>query len=212
MDFSFLALSHSIDMTFKSSTSIDQFLYDFMLLFVKEDDIDCVNHKIKIKILQQNTTELKNRVDTFIDKYKDSNLKVFQLRSYFQKLTEGEYFFIWPGNPLTTEQRIDFYKYLTSLLEGNDYETIKSQMKELFGEIKKVYSISAFDASTKKTIGEQDKSKRVCRFCNNTRTNISFNNIAHAISESLGNKKIILNEECDECNSEFGSASGIESS
>ncbi len=82
----------------------------------------------------------------------------------------------------------------------------------LFGEIKKVYSISAFDASTKKTIGEQDKSKRVCRFCNNTRTNISFNNIAHAISESLGNKKIILNEECDECNSEFGSASGIESS
>lgn len=199
-------------MTFESTTSIDQFSNDFMLLFVKEEDIDRENHKINIKSLQQNTTELRQRIDTFIDKYKDSNVKVFQLRSYFQKLTEGEHFLIWPGNPLTTEQRMDFYNYLTSLQEGKDYETIKKQMDELFGELKKVYSINAFDGNTKKPIGEQDKSKRVCRFCNNTRANVSFKNIAHAISESLGNKKIILNEECDECNSEFGSAAGIEGS
>jgi hypothetical protein len=78
-------------------------------------------------------------------------------------------------------------------------------MSDLFREFRKMYSILAFDVSTTKSIGEQDKSKRICRFCNNTRANVTFKNIAHAISESLGNKKIILNEECDECNAEFGS-------
>jgi hypothetical protein len=212
LDFSFLALSHSIDMTFESTVSIDQLSNDFVLLFVKEEDIDRENHKINIKSLQQNTAKLRQRVDAFIDHYKDANIKVFQLHSYFQKLTEGEYFLIWPGNPLTTEQRMDFYNYLASLQEGKDYNTIKKQMDELFGKLRKVYSLNASDESTKKPIGEQDKSKRVCRFCNNTRVNVSFKNIAHAISESLGNKKIILNEECDGCNSDFGSASGIESS
>lgn len=212
MDFSILALSHSTDMTFESTTSIDQFSNDFMLLFVKDEDIDRENHKINLQSLQQNTPELRQRVDAFIEHYKDINVKVYQLRSYFQKLTEGENFLIWPGNALTSEQRTDFYNYLTALQEGKDYETVSKQMNDLFGELKKTYTINAFDGSTKKPIGEQDKSKRVCRFCNNTRTNASFKNIAHAISESLGNKKIILNEECDECNSEFGSAAGIESS
>ncbi|MEX6156050.1 HNH endonuclease [Providencia hangzhouensis] len=31
----------------------------------------------------------------------------------------------------------------------------------------------------------------------------SFNKEAHAISEALGNKSIILNEECDNCNEFF---------
>lgn len=52
-------------------------------------------------------------------------------------------------------------------------------------------------------IGEKDKEKRVCRFCNNTNEPISFSNEAHAISEGLGNKTVILLEECDQCNDQF---------
>ena len=48
-------------------------------------------------------------------------------------------------------------------------------------------------------IGEQNKEKRICRFCNNKSENVTFKNKAHAISEALGNKTIILNEECDNC-------------
>lgn len=212
IEFAFLSLSHSTDMTFESTTSIDEFSNNFMFLFAKEEDIDRENHKVKIQSLQQNTPELRQKVDEFIDHYKDDNIKVFQLRSYFQKLSEGENFLIWTGATLPSEQRMQFYNYLTALQEGKDYEIVTNQMNKLFGELRKTYTIQAFDGSTKKPIGEQDKSKRVCRFCNNSRTTPTFKNVAHAISESLGNKKIILHEECDECNSEFGSAAGIEGS
>src|SRR5690554_6222747 len=88
IDFTFLSLSHSIDMSFESTTSIDEYANNFMLLFVKEEDIDQVNHKINIQSLQQNTPELRQRIDDFVNHYKDINIKVFQLKSYFQKLSE----------------------------------------------------------------------------------------------------------------------------
>ena len=40
---------------------------------------------------------------------------------------------------------------------------------------------------------------RRCRFCPNTVDN-KFTKKAHAISESLGNKHLFCNEECDDCN------------
>lgn len=51
---------------------------------------------------------------------------------------------------------------------------------------------------------EQDVQKRVCRFCGRTHNGgATFNHISHAISESLGNKQIFTNNECDECNQKF---------
>ena len=38
------------------------------------------------------------------------------------------------------------------------------------------------------------------RFCGQQVPIVSFNNTAHAISESLGNKSVICREECDNCN------------
>lgn len=49
-----------------------------------------------------------------------------------------------------------------------------------------------------------DKSNQTCRFCSQSKPEVSFNNIAHAIPEALGNKSIATHYECDECNSFFG--------
>jgi hypothetical protein len=66
------------------------------------------------------------------------------------------------------------------------------------------YEITSFSTERKIKIGEGIKANRVCRFCKNTIfTGATFNQEAHAISESLGNKTIILNEECDDCNAYF---------
>lgn len=138
IEFAFLSLSHSTDMTFESTTSIDEFANNFMFLFAKEEDIDRENHKVNIQSLQQNTPELRKKVEEFIEHYKDVNVKVFQLRSYFQKLTEGENFLIWTGNTLTSEQRMQFYNYLTSLQDGIEYEKVQIQMDELFGNFVKL--------------------------------------------------------------------------
>lgn len=46
--------------------------------------------------------------------------------------------------------------------------------------------------------------KKVCRFCGRTSPEVSFRKAAHALSELVGNKRIFLRNECDECNELFG--------
>ena len=46
--------------------------------------------------------------------------------------------------------------------------------------------------------------EQICRFCGKTKPYVSFRKNAHAISELLGNKNIILRDECDKCNQFFG--------
>lgn len=44
---------------------------------------------------------------------------------------------------------------------------------------------------------------KVCRFCGRDTTQTTFDNVSHAIPESLGNKTIICLDECDNCNRDF---------
>jgi hypothetical protein len=44
---------------------------------------------------------------------------------------------------------------------------------------------------------------RRCRFCGKDETKTTFKNVAHAIPESIGNKRVICLEECDKCNTFF---------
>ncbi len=53
-------------------------------------------------------------------------------------------------------------------------------------------------------IGEADKIKRKCRFCGKMMPEVSYKKVAHTISEGLGNKCIITNNECDDCNEALG--------
>ncbi len=49
-----------------------------------------------------------------------------------------------------------------------------------------------------------DKENQVCRFCKKGKPKVSFRSDAHAIPESLGNKTLFTNYECDSCNQKFG--------
>ena len=49
-----------------------------------------------------------------------------------------------------------------------------------------------------------DRKNRLCRFCGLSEPNVSFRHKAHAIPESLGNKSLFTNYECDSCNQQFG--------
>ena len=61
-----------------------------------------------------------------------------------------------------------------------------------------VYHLNKDD---KITLGSE--TGRVCRFCNKNETETTFETIAHAIPEFIGNKKLIANYECDSCNHKF---------
>lgn len=53
-----------------------------------------------------------------------------------------------------------------------------------------------------RTIGTYKNRK--CRFCGKTEPEVSFSKIAHAFPESIGNKILLSNYECDKCNQFFG--------
>ncbi|MDH5786176.1 MAG: HNH endonuclease [Chromatiales bacterium] len=44
---------------------------------------------------------------------------------------------------------------------------------------------------------------RKCRYCKQQRPDVSFKLKAHAVPEFIGNKSLIANDECDECNERF---------
>ncbi|WP_188051728.1 HNH endonuclease [Flavobacterium sp. GP15] len=202
----FLALSRSLDFIIDSKQEIDEIINDIIMVFAK--DIDYENQKINIESLQQNTTEFKSKIDSVVQKYKSFDQKIQQLNTYFNDLKEDEHFFIFPNSILPKEESFQFYNYLSALDKNEDFETLTNQIDELFGELKEKYEMFAFDENTRNKIGESDKSKRVCRFCSKRSDEVKFKKIAHSISEALGNKKIITNDECDSCNEKFGT--GIE--
>jgi HNH endonuclease len=56
----------------------------------------------------------------------------------------------------------------------------------------------------KKMILAIPKKERVCRFCNKKHPEVTFRDDAHVIPESLGNRYLISDFECDFCNKQLG--------
>lgn len=202
---SFLALSRSTNLEIESTISIDEITINLLQLFISR--IDYENFKIEIESMQQNTDAFRIKLNDFVEKYKDAKPEIQQLNSYFKDLKNDEYFFVFPGI-VPKDQSYHLYNYLLALEQNEDYSKFSQQMDELFGHVRENYEMLAFDENTRNKIGERDKSKRICRYCNKDNSEVKFRKVAHTISEALGNKKIITNDECDSCNEKFGS--GIE--
>jgi len=204
---SLFSLSKSIDFKFSATSENLEFLTgDFISIF--SQTIDYENQKITINSLQKNTSELREKVNIFVQKYKDIEPKVFRFNDYFKTLKDNELFYFLPELEIDQKQASLIFMELASLQENKNFSDETAKFNELFDNIFNTYSISVFDENTKKSIGELDKNLRICRFCGKKSPDVTYINISHAISETLGNKKIIANEECDICNTNFGQ--GIE--
>ena len=68
------------------------------------------------------------------------------------------------------------------------------------------YKVLKYDPSVSsgKVFNGITSGERRCRFCGRVLCETHFQKVAHAISVSLGNKKFICADECDECNEKFG--------
>ena len=204
---SFLALSSGyISLEQKSNQEIKQIFND--LFFVFTSNINHKNYIITYNDLQQNTVEFRKKFSSFVQKYETVDPKIQQLNSYFQNLEDNEYFIFVLNSTLSIEYFIHYFQHLQALKDNVSPEIIERKIANNLEEIRKYYDISTFNALTKNRIGEYDKTKRICRFCNKSTPDVTFRKVAHTISEALGNKKIITNDECDSCNEKFGT--GIE--
>ena len=167
----------------------------------------------QINIEQRMTETLRTGIHTFCEKYRKRLPRLNQFEKIFTKIENGEIFCIFPEQPLSTKDIVSIYTYLTASnqAESSDevekiFHDIDQQTEEICGWILANYEIEfIIPIETKRFyVGEPQKSKRVCRFCNRSKKDgVTFQSTAHAIPEALGNKYIILYDECDTCNKKF---------
>ena len=153
---------------------------------------------------QQYSKEMEERLNSFIKKYKQAIPAIEQLSKKFKSLEYGEYFYILPVYEMDSKMEHELENELCKLNKVDFLDKapdFKIKMEKLLDK----YDIKKFnlDKDSKTKIGEGKKEDRVCRFCKQKYPSGKFNSIAHTISEALGNKKLITNDECDECNSYF---------
>ena len=103
---------------------------------------------------------------------------------------------------------IDLYRLKVFVQEINgESSDIRPNVDQLTA-LSSHYSMHLFDGSSRITtyIGTMDRAKRICRFCHRAVPETLFKHKSHAISEALGYKSLVCNEECDECNDRFSRA------
>lgn len=154
--------------------------------------------------IQQYSKEMEERLSLFIEKYKQVIPAIQQLSKKFKSLEYGEYFYILPVCEMDSKMEYTLEKELCKLNKKDFLDKAPDLTIKMEKNLDK-YNIEDFnlDKDSKIKIGEGKKEDRVCRFCKQKYPSVKFNSVAHTISEALGNKKLITNDECDECNSYF---------
>jgi len=189
--------SISFDVKSTEEQAISRFSIDFLRVFPNVLNIE----NMTINSLTNNSEEIQNNFKTFTAQYPNIP-KLNAIEAFLRRLEIGESFYVIPSRLLSQAQTISIINYLNAQQEGIEYEEFNQQTNELFGKFLESYQISTFGDS-RRTIGEKKRDEKQCRFCGKWYPDVSFEKKAHAISEALGNKTVVLTEECDDCNWRF---------
>lgn len=155
---------------------------------------------------QQCTEKLKQGLQILMKSIPDPNYDFGKLYNIFKDMKVGEWFAFFPNSLTEGQVEIVRDELLKRSLSKEDYENFTCYIQNEWQDIIDNYDMIAYANKNKEihSIGEKDREKRICRFCGKDSQHTSFKNKSHSISEALGNKTIITNDECDTCNSFFG--------
>lgn len=129
--------------------------------------------------------------------------ELWQFYSRIGRINDGSHYLLLPADDISNEDRKDLKIQLMAIDSGRSAEEFKKGFDDYSRCILQNYEIVACYSSNilQTKIGNVDKDHRMCRFCGRTVADgVTFDKKAHAISEFLGNKSIILHDECDQCN------------
>jgi hypothetical protein len=196
----FIILNDTIAFEIKSENRliVEEFVNDLLSIFVVISD----DNKPTINSLQEYSDCIDKDLTGFVDKYKEKLPQLNAVSAFFRKIEYGAKFIFLPNIEMELAESIKLRDYLRALEEGKSYEDLEDKTMDLFGNLMSKYFIGVAGVR-RVSIGERYKDKRLCRFCQNKSTSTTFNNKAHAISEALGNKTVVLFDECDTCNKRF---------
>lgn len=167
---------------------------------------------LKIRAQQKATPEMKNKISTFVNFHSASFPVLNKIKSKLSKIPDDQFFLVLQNIPLDARERLRLELYISSLNSADNENDAKSWFEnevKIFqsfaGDFLDDYNFHQPRTDRRTIIGHAKKSMRRCRFCGGTLdSGASFKKVAHAIPEALGNKNIILADECDECNEFFG--------
>lgn len=212
--FEFLLFRGKHQLSWRADTvdDVSTFAVDISLCFAQS--MNPINNQLAISCRQVSSPALRERINVFVDLYKEIHPGIYKIKSFIDQIPDGEHFFYLPNmGKLPSEAELLANVELMALDAGEDPDQALAAFKNNLGPFFDNYKIDGRITEKKTAIGEPLKKNRICRFCYNTRPSdkndsseklvTTFKQEAHAISEALGNKTVILNEECDACNKFF---------
>lgn len=195
-------MSLSLDLIFDFKSRVkeitEEFVVDMMKIYQYIND----ENQIAIDPLQINSDKVQVEIGVLVDKYRSKVPEINGFNTFFKSLTENEKYLFLPGKTFNSLDRFKLRNFLKANIEGKSIKNIEKENLDFFGQSIKKYSITGFGNQNRK-IGQPIKQKRKCRFCQKSMPEVTFSQKAHAISEALGNKTVILFDECDNCNEKF---------
>lgn len=184
VDFSICTINGNLHITGAFSV-----LAKFISVFICDEK----GHPLRIQIAEDVFLQ---KLHTVCDELKATDPSLYVLVEFIEKIRMNEKFLLVSGNINADKSLNNLAEYKRLLYEINN---VSYPIKK--GEIERLYKIFCWgDGEKKAYIGEHNRQNRVCRFCEKKSPEVTFKHRAHAISESLGNKLLICNEECDICN------------
>lgn len=191
----------SFEVSVPDKESLDTFLFTAFGIFLETRP--GVDEPI-LEGFQRNTLKVRKHFDELADQLKTELPAIQTIPAFFRRLKDDEAFIVLPGYEIGQKGALDLRMLLQSKAEGRPLEEVRGPMDALFKELLGKYRVSRY-GDKKQRIGTSKKQERICRFCERGMPQVTFKQVAHAISESLGNKTLILHDECDECNARFSS-------
>ena len=199
--------SFCLNIIYDRNSNLKKFIFDFFSVFSNYED-----NRFYFKNPQLFLVETQIKLLDLINNYSETYPTINRLRDFLKNNKIGEYFYFLI-NIKNIEENIAKIQIYLDLLNKYDDEIFinlefnkKMQNLEMhFGKIFLNYEAFFVDSSKDLKVGTQERRHRKCRFCALTLSDgITFNTKAHAISEAIGNKKVFLFDECDNCNFFFG--------
>lgn len=182
-----------------------KFFEDFFTAFSVNVLQDSSNaHRIQMESYIKYSS-FKAQFKSFLNRYKEKYKRLNALEKAFKDVNENETICILPAwLNIDTDTYLGIKEELCKI-NGKENNGLRAFLKTVTDN----YNINHYEGNSRINIGEKDKKKRECRWCHRTiksKPRATFNEDAHAISEGLGNKNLILYEECDECNHKFAAS------
>lgn len=152
------------------------------------------------------TQKTEDNFAEIMQKYKSRDKRISRLFYFLKKVNVNDFFYVINFRyAKIAELLTPFEVFRSNIRNYGEWVSVHNKYFDIWSRISFEFDLMVYGLfGLNQCVGENDKSKRVCRFCGCTGAD-KFAHKAHAIPEALGNTELICYEECDKCNGELKS-------